>query len=210
MNKTKLAVAVLGLALAGVASAVTTTYNGTPFAILDVTTVQGTLTVPAADWSARRTTTCDVDTAVRLRHTWDSDLTLALKGPTGTIVKLWGGLGGSSDNFNVRIDDEAASNMSGLVNDGSSRRPQGHPGEAMCWFDGPNPAGVWTMIVTDSVGGDVGTMDAWSVVITAGPDGCESCLPRQPKGGGRGLGSSANNGGGNGDENNPPPGQHGR
>ena len=104
MNKTKLAVAVLGLALAGVASAATVTYNGTPFAINDTSTSQGTLAVPAGDWG-RRDTVRDVDCAVRLRHTWDSDLAVELKGPSAATVVLWANQGGASDNFNVIIDD---------------------------------------------------------------------------------------------------------
>ena len=181
--------------------------TATPFAILDVTTVQGNLTVPAADWGGRDTVR-DVDCAVRLRHTWDSDLVVDLKGPTGTTLNLWRNQGGSSDNFNVIIDDEASTNMAGLVNDGSRRRPQGWPGEALCYFDGGEPAGTWSLIVTDQVGGDVGNVDAWSVTITAERGRFDGCAPEASKGG-RGLGSSANNGGGNGDEGIAPPGQHG-
>ena len=208
MNKTKLAVAVLGLALAGVASAATVTYNGTPFAINDTSTSQGTLAVPAGDWG-RRDTVRDVDCAVRLRHTWDSDLAVELKGPSAATVVLWANQGGASDNFNVIIDDEAATNMAGWVNDGSSRRPQGFPGQAMCYFDGTSPAGTYTLIITDSVGGDFGTLDTWSVVLTAEGGRFDGCAPDLGKGGGGGLGSSANNGRGNGDEGIAPRGQHG-
>lgn len=204
MNKTKLAVAVLGLALAGVASAATVTYNGTPFPILDVSTVQGTVIVPASDFGSRDTTR-DVDCAVRLRHTWDSDLVVSLKGANAVTLRLWSNLGGSSDNFNVKIDDEAATNIAGAVNDGSSRRPQGFPGEALCFFDGSSPIGTWSLIIDDIYGGDIGTVDAWSLTVTAERGRFDGCAPSTSGGGGSGgIGSAARRA-----ADIAPPGQHG-
>ena len=36
-----------------------------------------------------------------------------------------------------------------------------------CDFDGLDSAGDWTLVVSDQVGGDTGTLDAWSLRFTA-------------------------------------------
>lgn len=204
MNKTKLAAAFLGLALAGAASAATLTYSGSPFAIIDSSTNQGSIAVPSSDWGSRDTVR-DIDCAIRLRHTWDSDIVMDFKGPSGVQLNLWRNLGGSSDNFNVIIDDEASANIAGVVNDGSRRRPQGFPAEALCWYDGGDIVGSWALIVSDVAGGDVGTVDAWSVTITGERGRFDSCLPSTSGGGGGGgIGSAARK-----EADIAPPGQHG-
>ena len=75
----------------------------------------------------------------------------------------------------------------------------------LCALDGIPPDGTWTLRVDDTVGGDVGTINSWSLTVT-GEEGRfkNDCAERERKG--RGLGSWANNGGGNGDDL-PPPGQ---
>ena len=179
----------------------TLTYNsttGTP--IPDLTTVTNTIVVPATDWTGSDTIR-DVNVYINLSHTWDSDLTLKVTGPDGTEVPLWAGVGGSSDGFDVTIDDEAAMNINAIV---GTFRTQRYPTDRLCEFDGKDPGGAYTLTISDTVGGDSGFLNRWSVTIE-GAEGrftndCEADRVRR----GRGLGSHANNGGGNGEDLNPP------
>lgn len=175
----------------------------TPLPIPDVSSATSSITVPSGDWTGRDQIR-DVNVYVRLNHTWNSDLTVTVIGPDGTRVVLWSAVGGSSDNFDVTIDDEAASNISS--NAPGTYRPASYPSQRLCTFDGQAPAGTWRLEVADTVGADVGTLLSWSVTVE-GQEGRfdNPCEPERVRGRGRGLGSHANNGGGNGDDL-PPPG----
>lgn len=198
-----LALAAAATLVAGTVMAQTTmTYNGAPFVINDVSTQSGTITVPAGDWGGRDTVR-DVNVSISITHTWDSDLTVSLSGPDGTVVGLWAGVGGSSDNFNVTIDDEASTNMNGTV---GTFRPQSYPQEAMCELDAKAPAGTYTLTVADTVGGDVGAVNSWSITIEGDSGHFKNDCGAGSEKRNRGLHSWANNGRGNGDDL-PPPGQ---
>lgn len=161
----------------------------------------------------------DADVRIQYTHTWNSDLTFTLTSPSGTATVLWNGVGGSSDNMNVTIDDEAASNMNAQVLDGSGRRPQNYPGESMCESDLENPVGTWVLTGNDAFGGDSGFMQQVHLTLTCGAEpgggggggdtgphrpGSYPNKPPRPYNGG----SEANNGYGNGGQLSPP-GQHG-
>lgn len=198
--------AVAALVAATAFAQTTITYtNSTPAPIPDVATMTSTINVPAGDWGGRDSVR-DINVTINLFHTWDSDLTVSLTYPNGTVVPLWAGVGGSSDGFNVTIDDEAASNINGIS---GTYRPQTYPTAQLCVFDGEAPAGTYTLTIQDTVGGDSGTLNNWSVTVE-GDSGhfrstCEAATTDTK--GGRGLGSHANNGRGNGDDL-APPGQH--
>ena len=78
--------------------------------------------------------------------------------------------------------------MAGWVNDGSRRRPQSYPGQALCFLDGVNPSGNYTLTVTDFVGGDSGMVDAWSITVE-GEGGRFSSCGGTDSGGHHGIGS---------------------
>lgn len=202
--------AVAALVAASAMAQTTITYtNSTPSPIPDVATMTSSISVPSGDWGGMEVR--DIDIAINLFHTWDSDLTVFLTGPDGTVVRLWAGVGGSSDGFNVTIDDEATTNINAIT---GTFRPQQYPSEAMCEYDKKDPSGTYTLTIQDTVGGDSGTLNSWSLVITGNDDrNRDECVASggdtRVRRGGRGLGSSANNGGGNGDDL-APPGQHGR
>ncbi len=197
-------IAIAAVMVAGTAAAQTTiTYNSTgPVPINDVSSNSSTISVPASDWDSRDTVR-EVKVSIVITHTWAGDLNAYLIGPDGTEVELWTALGGSADNFNCTIDDEAATNINSNIP--GTYRTETFPAMKLCMLDGIDPAGTWTLRIDDTVGGDIGTINSWSIMVTGeGGRFKNECVDRERKG--RGLGSWANNGRGNGDDL-PPPGQ---
>ncbi len=79
--------------------------------------------------------------AVNITHTYSGDLTLYLIGPDGTTVTLRQNSGGSIDNINESY--------------------------SVADFNGKSAIGTWTLKVVDSAAYDTGTIDSWSLTITA-------------------------------------------
>jgi uncharacterized repeat protein (TIGR01451 family) len=108
-------------------------------------------------------TISDVDIGVLLSHTYRSDLRISLQSPAGTTVEVMRNSGGSADNLNVRLDDEASANISThTTNDSTSGTipPYANnfiPRNALSAFDGENASGTWTLRICDSVAQDTGT-----------------------------------------------------
>lgn len=103
----------------------------------------------------------DVNVTVDLNHTWVGDLDVVLVSPSGTQVLLADQLCGSVDNWdNVEFDDEAGLAVTAACNPippalAGSVIPQG----VLATIDGQSAVGTWTLIVTDNVGGDGGTLN---------------------------------------------------
>ena len=99
----------------------------------------------------------DVDLGVLATHSWRGDLRITLQSPTGTRVQLVNGDTSnlSGDNFNVRLDDEAAQtvNTDGNTTTHSTSAPpyqnQFSPNAALSAFDGENAAGTWRLEICD-------------------------------------------------------------
>ena len=106
----------------------------------------------------------DVNVAVNITHTWDSDVRATLIGPDGTSVLLFGGVGGSGDNFtNTVLDDEAATAI------GAGTAPftgSFKPAQPLSALDGKLIAGTWTLALADTVNQDTGTLSSWTVSPT--------------------------------------------
>ncbi len=83
----------------------------------------------------------DLTVSVNITHTYSGDLTLYLIGPDGTTVTLRQNSGGSTDNINESY--------------------------TVADFNGKSAVGTWTLKVVDSARYDVGTIDSWSLTITA-------------------------------------------
>ncbi|MCK4660024.1 MAG: proprotein convertase P-domain-containing protein, partial [Phycisphaerae bacterium] len=94
----------------------------------------------------------DVDVDINITHTWIGDLTVELESPSGTVVRLHDGTGGSDEDIVTTYDD-----------DGEGTAPDG-PG-TLADFDYTATAGAWTLTVTDGFGGDTGTLNSWSLSI---------------------------------------------
>lgn len=151
----------LSLVLGGMATASATVYTSTdvPVAIPDLATVFSTITIT----DSFLITDINV-TFGELLHTFDNDLDIFLIGPDGlTTVELTTDNGGSADNFiGTVFDDEAGTAISaGAAPFTGSFRPEGF----LSAFDGMNALGTWTLRITDDLGADIGSLNAWSLSI---------------------------------------------
>ncbi|MEI6083472.1 MAG: S8 family serine peptidase, partial [Verrucomicrobiota bacterium] len=148
--------------------AVTNTFDSTniPKNILDVATIYSTNTI------ATTGSIDDVNVTVRLNHTYDSDLVIAIQHPDTTEVILSNRRGTSGDNFGTgtcgagelrtTFDDETATAISaGTAPFASTYRPDG----VLSNFDGKAVNGIWRLRVTDAAAQDVGTLSCWGLRI---------------------------------------------
>ncbi len=168
-------------ALNGTVFATVSTFNSAdvPKAIPNESTVESTTTVSGAGGLIE-----DINVKLNITHAWDADLSVYLIGPPGTMVELFGGLGGSGNNFtDTVLDDRAATPItSGAPPFRGSFRPQ----SSLSAFDGLVLGGVWTLRVTDRALGDTGTLNSWSITIrTANPPAISRVFPRSAANSGR-------------------------
>jgi subtilisin-like proprotein convertase family protein len=135
------------------------TYASTnvPVAITDLATVQSTLTIP------HDLVISDLNVAFNVTHTFDGDLDIFLRAPSTTQVELTTDNGAAGDNYtNTTFDDEAATAITaGTAPFSGTYRPEG----MLSSFDSQLAGGTWTLIITDDLGGDVGTLNSWSIQV---------------------------------------------
>jgi subtilisin-like proprotein convertase family protein/subtilisin family serine protease len=105
----------------------------------------------------------DVNVQVEITHPYVGDLVLELVSPSGAIVTLANGRGGSGDNFSETIfDDEAATPISA----GSAPfRGRFQPETPLSAIDGTALNGTWQLRVRDVAPRDTGALVAWSLVL---------------------------------------------
>jgi subtilisin-like proprotein convertase family protein len=108
----------------------------------------------------------DLDIDFVATHSWVGDLEITIEGPDGTVVVLQDNVCGNVDNEDVIFDDEGGALTCGSPVTG------GQPLNALSAFDGKDSAGPWTITVTDTVGGDTGTLDQWSLHFDIGESTC--------------------------------------
>lgn len=95
-------------------------------------------------------------------HTWINDLSFSLASPAGTSVLLFADICRSENNFNINLDDEAASsNYPCPPVDAGTYKPQG----LLSDFDGQNANGTWTLTVSDSYDQDGGALQTWGIEV---------------------------------------------
>ena len=136
------------------------------------TTFNWTGSLPIRDFAYTRATIAvnqditlsDVNARFTLSHTYDSDLVIRLIGPGGRISTLVNRRGGSANNFtNTTLDDEAGTAISaGAAPFTGTYRPE----TTLTTFDGRNARGTWTLEVYDAAGQDIGTLTAFSLILT--------------------------------------------
>ena len=108
----------------------------------------------------------DLDFLVRINHTFVGDLIVRLTSPAGTTVTLIdrpgrppATYGCSGDNYNVTLDDSAATAVENQCAGAIPAISGVHtPNSPLSAFNGQIPAGVWTLSVTDNAGQDTGTI----------------------------------------------------
>lgn len=84
---------------------------------------------------------------VNIVHTYKGDLTVSLVSPAGTTRILHNRTGGATDNVITTYSILTA------------------PNQALTTFNNQNTSGTWLLRVTDTVGGDVGTLVSWKVTF---------------------------------------------
>ncbi|MDG2424487.1 MAG: proprotein convertase P-domain-containing protein [Phycisphaerales bacterium] len=101
----------------------------------------------------------DVDVVMDVTHTFIGDLELILTSPQGSTVYLHNRSGGSSSDILVTYDD-----------DGEGQAVDG-PGSLNDYYT-ESALGTWTLLVRDNAGGDVGSLNSWSLKIASTGDTC--------------------------------------
>ncbi|NUM43460.1 MAG: carboxypeptidase regulatory-like domain-containing protein, partial [Anaerolineales bacterium] len=132
--------------------------------IVDNTTVSDTFVV------GNNGTLLDLNVSINASHTWVGDTTFELTHQdTGTSVTMIDrpgysgtGFGCSNNNIDVVLDDEG---VDGPVENQCATDPalfgNPTPNNPLSAFDGEDLAGTWIISVTDSAGGDTGTLAEW-------------------------------------------------
>jgi len=146
-----------------------TTYSatpGTPIPDNDPVGITSIINVPDSFAIA------DVNVDLTITHTFIDDLIVTLTHPDGApTVFLWNRGCGSEDNLDVTLDDEAGDVVCASPTVGSINPPS-VGGGFLSDFDGLDAQGNWTLTVSDNVGADTGTLDAWGLVIDSGTPAC--------------------------------------
>jgi subtilisin-like proprotein convertase family protein len=142
------------------------TFASFPQSIPDMSTLNTTITVPKSAGLIR-----DLDVALNIFHTFDGDLDVTLTHvPTGTSVILFQDVGGTNERFNIRLNDEAGTDISGASNpklDGMINGTFNPGGVALLSaFDNEDASGQWRLSIADDSGGDTGTLFGWTMYDT--------------------------------------------
>lgn len=125
-------------------------------------------------------TITDANVQFNITHTWDSDVRVTLTGPGGAPgpITLMQNCGGSGDNFNnTVIDDAGVATGCGFVNApfaGTFQAQQGAPTSApnptaLAAFNTIGSAGTWTLTAIDDSAICTGTLNAWSLTLNGAP-----------------------------------------
>jgi len=113
----------------------------------------------------------DVNVGVVITHTWIGDLFFSVEHPDGTVVNLWDRACGSEDNMDVLMDDAGDLLVCATPTVGTYT-PLSADGTLLDALNGKSAFGDWTLFVSDNAGGDLGTLDAWSIEIGSGSPTC--------------------------------------
>ncbi|MBK7936391.1 MAG: CotH kinase family protein [Lewinellaceae bacterium] len=102
-------------------------------------------------------------------HTWNSDLSVSLRSPDGTVIPLFSGIGGDMDGFeNTCLNGNAATSIYQAPYPFTGTfRPLGDMGALN---NGQNPNGTWQLLILDTYAfADAGGLYDWSITFGAQP-----------------------------------------
>lgn len=110
-------------------------------------------------------TIIDLNVQLNITHTWDTDLDIFLIAPDGTRIELSTDNGAGGDNYTATIfDDEAATAITaGSPPFAGSYKPE----SPLSVLDGTMTNGNWILEVGDDFPVDNGTLNSWSLLVTA-------------------------------------------
>ena len=153
----------------------TTTYIGNPGLSVGAASVSTTLIITDDIQIA------DLNVFIDMPHAYPGDVSIILTSPAGTSVTIvddpgkpastWGC---SNDDFLVTLDDEGAGNVEDTCTSSPAISGTLIPNNALSAFDGESTQGTWTLQLNDSyTQADTGTLNSWSLIITAEPSAGE-------------------------------------
>jgi|GEM_PF-3599612 len=119
-------------------------------------------------------TISDLNVSIQVTHTFLADLEITLE-HDGVSVDLFFDNCGGDDNMDIIFDDD------GLPLDCTGTGPivgTFQPDNPLAAFNGTSASGVWTLTIVDDAGADTGTLDSWSLEITATGTGTGSDCDR--------------------------------
>jgi hypothetical protein len=139
------------------------TFTGFPQSISDVGILDTTITVPKSAGIIR-----DLDLSFHAFHSFDGDLDVTLTHlTTGTSLLLFNDVGGSNEGFDIRLNDEAGTDIGTASNpkpDGEINGTFNPIGSGLLSvFDGEDASGVWRLSITDDSTSDTGTLFGWTL-----------------------------------------------
>jgi subtilisin-like proprotein convertase family protein len=165
---TKLTAAALVSALAVPASASTIVETGAGFAIEDNTTATSDIVVTANAIIQSLTVSLDIT------HTYVGDLVFTLSNGSTTVTLLDrpgvpAGTFGNSDNLDgvYTFSDLGSGQISETTGTGLIAPGIYNSANPLSAFAGANTAGTWTLLISDDAGGDLGTLNGWSLDFKA-------------------------------------------
>ena len=144
------------------------TFNGTGGGIPDNNTQTCfPLTVSGLP-SALNATNGLTQVCINITHPYDADLDIWLVSPNGGSLELSSDNGGAGDNFATTCFTAGAGTAitAGSAPFNGTYRPEGS--FANCINIGVNGNGTWYLCITDDGGGDVGTLNSWSLTFGSG------------------------------------------
>lgn len=104
-----------------------------------------------------------VTVTLSITHSWDSDLSIYLISPAGTIVTLSSNNGGSDNNYTSTTFDDAAALS--IIEVGAPFTGSFRPETPLSTLAGQDANGTWMLKVFDEVMFDSGTLTAWSITV---------------------------------------------
>jgi subtilisin-like proprotein convertase family protein len=151
-------------------------YAGAPVAIPDDSDAGASVQIPVSGIGRASKVTFSVDgsacsadigsTTVGIDHTYVGDLVGELTAPDGTTGTVFAGDGGSGNNLcQVVFDDAAANPFSSVTPTNAPFTGSWRPESALASLQGGSADGTWTFKVTDTAGGDTGSIRAVSLHV---------------------------------------------
>jgi len=103
----------------------------------------------------------ELSVRMTITHTFDGDLRVSLRSPTGTIVPLVTGRGGSGNDFTSTVFDDGAATAiaAGAAPFTGTFRPE----SPLAALRGEDADGTWNLVVVDSAASDAGTLVSWGL-----------------------------------------------
>jgi subtilisin-like proprotein convertase family protein len=129
-------------------------------------TITSTLTVPAA----LGVTITDLNVVgLNITHSYIRDLSVSLRSPAGTTVVLFNSICNQEANFNLNLDQQAATTTFPCPPTGGGTV---RPANSLAAFNGQSSTGTWTLTVADAADEDGGTLNGWGLSINTNSNTC--------------------------------------